>query len=57
MHYMIAMCKPCTVEPPNKGHLGDDINSADSFFVERLSSLGGSKCIIGIILGCKMCPL
>ena len=40
-----------TVEPLNKGHFGDNINSADLFFVERLSSLGGSKCIVGIILG------
>ena len=39
------------MEPPNKGHFGDDISSADSLFVERLSSLGGSKCILGIILG------
>ena len=28
-----------TVEPPNKGHFGDNINSADLSFVERLSSL------------------
>ena len=28
-----------TEEPPNKGHFGDNINSADMFFVERLSSL------------------
>ena len=27
------------MEPPNKGHLGDNINSADVPFVERLSSL------------------
>ena len=39
------------MEPPNKGHFGDNINSADLFFVERFSSLGGSKCIVGIILG------
>ena len=39
------------VEPLNKGHFGDNINSADLFFVERFSSLGGSKCIVGIILG------
>ena len=38
-------------EPLNTGHFGDDMNSADSFFVERFSSLGGSKCIVGIILG------
>ena len=31
------------VEPPNKGHFGDDINSADLFFVERFSSWGGVK--------------
>ena len=40
-----------TVEPLNKGHFGDNINSADLFFAERISSLGGSKCIVGIILG------
>ena len=28
-----------TVEPPNKGHFGDNINSAVGSFVERLSSL------------------
>ena len=39
------------LEPPNKGHFGDDINSADLFFVERFSSLEGSKCIVKIILG------
>ena len=27
-----------TVEPPNKGHFGDNINSAVMSFVERLSS-------------------
>ena len=27
-----------TVEPPNKGHLGDNINSAVLSFVERLFS-------------------
>ena len=27
-----------TVEPPNKGHFGDSINSAVLSFVERLSS-------------------
>ena len=39
------------VEPLNKGHFGDDLNSADLFFVERFYSLGGSKCIVGITLG------
>ena len=28
-----------TVEPPNKGHFGDNINSDVVSFVERLSSL------------------
>ena len=28
-----------SVEPPNKGHFGDSINSAVVSFVERLSSL------------------
>ena len=28
-----------TVKPPNKGHVGDNINSAVVSFVERLSSL------------------
>ena len=28
-----------TVEPPNKGHVGDNINSAVVSFVVRLSSL------------------
>ena len=37
------------MEPLNKGHFGDYTNSADLFFVERFSSLGGSKCIVGII--------
>ena len=40
-----------TVEPPNKGHLIDSIKSVDLFFFEWFSSLGGSKCIIGITLG------
>ena len=38
------------MEPPNirnKGHFGDNINSADLFFVD-FSSLGGSKCIVRI---------
>ena len=40
--------------PPNEGHFGDNIlyvNSANLFFVERFSSSGGSKCIVGVILG------
>ena len=42
------------VEPPNKGHFGDNINSAVLSFIERLSSFSGSKCTktIGhVILG------
>ena len=35
-----------TVEPPNKGHFGDDINSADMFFAEKFFHLGGLKCIV-----------
>ena len=33
------------VKPPNKGHVGDDINSAVLSFIERLSSFRGSQCI------------
>ena len=33
-----------TVEPPNKEHVGDNINSAVLSFIERLSSFRGSKC-------------
>ena len=33
-----------TVEPPNKGHVGDSINSSVLPFIERLSSFRGSKC-------------
>ena len=32
------------MEPPNKGHIGDNINSAVLSFIERLSSFRGSKC-------------
>ena len=32
------------MEPLNKGHVGDNINSAISSFIERLSSSRGSKC-------------
>ena len=39
------------VELPNKGHFGDNINSADLFFEEKFSYLGGSKCIVGIGTG------
>ena len=40
-----------TMEPPIKGHFGDNINSADLFFAGRFSFLGGLECIVGIILG------
>ena len=30
---------------------GVSVNSATVFFIERFSSSGGSKCIVGIILG------
>ena len=33
-----------TVEPPHKGHVGNNINSAVLSFIERLSSFRGSKC-------------
>ena len=49
-----------TVEPPNKGHVGDNINSAVVSFVERLSSFIGSKCIRSIgkpIFGTLTCVL
>ena len=32
------------MEPPNKGHIGDNINSAVLSFIERLSSFRDSKC-------------
>ena len=49
-----------TVELPNKGHLGDNINSAVAPFVERWSSFGGSKCIKTVgnqIFGTSTCVL
>ena len=47
----IHVCIQHTVEPPDKGHFGDNLNSADLFFVKRFSSLGGSECFVGVILG------
>ena len=44
------------MEPLNKGHVEDNINSAILSFIERLSSFRGSKCtkIIGhTILGLR----
>ena len=50
-----------TVEPPNKGHLGNSTNSAVVSFLERCPLLGGSKSIetIGkpIIWKHEECPL
>ena len=44
------MYNVCTVRPLNKGHFGEDINSADLFFVERFSSCEVQNVgIIGII--------
>ena len=40
----------CTVEPLNRGHVGDNINSAILSFIERLSSFRGSQCPIGKII-------
>ena len=48
------------MERPNKGHFGDNINSDVLFFVERLSSFGGLKCIRTIgkqIFGTLACVL
>ena len=48
------------MEPPNKGHVEDDINSGVLSFVERLSSFRGSKCIRTIgktISGTSTCVL
>ena len=32
--------RPTTVEPPNKGHIGDNINSAVLSFIEVLKPIG-----------------
>ena len=37
------------MEPPNKGHIGDNINSAVLSFIERSSSFRGSKTIGHVI--------
>ena len=39
------------VEPPNKGHIGDSINSVVLSFIERLSSFRGSQCTKNIDRG------
>ena len=46
---MTAITVITTVEPLNKGHIGNNINSAVLSFVERLSSFGGSKYYIRAI--------
>ena len=40
------------MEPPNKGHVGGNIDSAILSFIERLFSFRGSKCtkIIGHVI-------
>ena len=40
---MISL-RASTVEPPNKGYIGDNINSDVLSFIERLSSFRASKC-------------
>ena len=45
-----SLAKTLQWNPPHKGHFGDNTNSADLSFVERFSSLRGSKYIAGIIL-------
>ena len=47
---MLHLYTTHVVEPSNIRHFGDNINSIDLLFVERFSSLEGSKCIVGIIL-------
>ena len=49
-----------TVEPPNKGHTGDNKNSAGLSSIERLSSFRGSQCIetMGKVhVNLEWCPL
>ena len=60
-HHTVKLVNPLsTVEPPNKGHVGDNINSAVLSFIERLSSFRGSKCTktMGrvIFLDLEQCP-
>ena len=42
--YVQSWSESITVEPLNKGHVGDNIYSAVLSFIERLSSFRGSKC-------------
>ena len=46
-----------TVEPPNKGHVGDNINSAVLSFVERLSSSRRFRTMGKQIFGTLACVL
>ena len=48
---------PSTVEPPNKGHFGANINSDVVSFVERLSSLRRFKKYVKQIFGTLTCVL
>ena len=44
-----------SVEPPNKGHVGNNINSESAVlsFIEKLSSFRGSKCTKSIRRACN----
>ena len=53
---MTASSFVSTVESPNKGHVGDNINSAILSFLERLSSFGGSNYIRQIFGTLDLCP-
>ena len=55
-HVCLCTCMLCTVESLNKGHFG----TIFLFFVKRLPSLGGPKCIGTIgrkYLGTSSCVL
>ena len=54
MRYGKTVLVGIIVEPPNKGHVGDNINSAVVSFVERLSSFGGLKANFWDL---ELCPL
>ena len=52
MGYTTVFGTTYIVEPPNKGHIGNNTNSAVLSFIVRLSSFRGSKCskIIGHVI-------
>ena len=52
--YMYVGYASYTVQSPSEGHVLDNINSVALSFVERLSSLGGSQCIVGAP-SCVLC--